>query len=108
MKFYDLRDEKVWDEFAKQKEEIGELLRPTNIEVWDRLFGGLYLGGVSCIASTTGGGKSKFLRAMAKHLSREYDELVLYITIEQSPLQASEKFHCGDKVLMYYMEDLTQ
>lgn len=108
MNLYDLRDELVWDEFAKQKEELGQLLKPTGLTVWDKLFGGIMLGTVSAVASTTGGGKSKFLRAMAKQLSRKYDEVILYITIEQSPLLASEKFKRGDKVLLYYMEDLKQ
>lgn len=108
MNLYDLREESVWDEFAKQKEELGQLLKPTGLAVWDKLFGGIMLGTVSAIASTTGGGKSKFLRAMAKQLSRKYDEVILYITIEQSPLLASEKFQRGDKVLLYYMEDLKQ
>lgn len=105
---YDLRDPEVWETFSRQKEELGQLLKPTGLAVWDKLFGGIMLGTVGAVASTTGGGKSKFLRAMAKQLSRKYDEVILYITIEQSPLLASEKFKEGDKVLLYYMEDLKQ
>lgn len=108
IKLYELNNEEVRDEMDKQVEELGQLLRPTGVDSWDRLFGGLYLGAVSAVVSTTGGGKSKFLRAMAKQLSRKYNGTVLYITIEQSPLQASKKFNREDPILMAYMEDLTQ
>ena len=52
IKLYELNNEEVRDEMDKQVEELGQLLRPTGVDSWDKLFGGLYLGAVIAVVSS--------------------------------------------------------
>ena len=68
-------------EIAKQ----GERIELTHWKAWDNIFGGIERGSIYMIASTTGGGKSTLLLAMAKHMARQYpNKRIMYITIEQN------------------------
>lgn len=94
--------DKKWFETETQK--LKDNLVPTGHEQWDTCFGGMYRGGLHLICASTGVGKTRYLIAMAKHLSRKGLK-VLFISTEQDSIQLYNDYGLKDSNMWLVYSD---
>ena len=94
--------DKKWFETETQK--LKDNLVLTGHQQWDLCFGGMYRGGLHLICATTGVGKTRYLIAMAKHLSKKGLK-VLFISTEQDSIQLYNDYGLKDSNMWLVYSD---
>lgn len=97
-----INNDETWNEL-KQRPKIPPI--PTNVPGWDTLFGGIRQGSVYIICAERGTGKTSFLIAMAKQMTK-LGNRTLYISIEQNIDQLLDYIPRLDNLDVFTMETM--